>query len=233
MPATKRKASHRTPRRNAKGKFTRRRVAAHRTRTKPNPTRRRTRRKAVANTHRRRTRRSNPKVIVRYRTRRANRRRKGVRRRSNPDLFGARLGSKASMKMIGGGIAGVALTKFVPTLIPSTMMPSLMTTNLGRTAVSFAAALVSGFLASKVDREFGQGVYFGGLLQAVSVGLNAFLPAQFGALGTGLGDFAPGRFVVPQNPLRVAAPASSGHLPAASGARVTMSGLARAYAPAY
>jgi hypothetical protein len=172
-------------------------------------------------------------VIVRYRTRRANRRRKGVRRRSNPDLFGARLGSKASMKMIGGGIAGVALTKFVPTLIPSTMMPSLMTTNLGRTAVSFAAALVSGFLASKVDREFGQGVYFGGLLQAVSVGLNAFLPAQFGALGTGLGDFAPGRFVVPQNPLRVAAPASSGHLPAASGARVTMSGLARAYAPAY
>src|SRR5271166_1207964 len=229
VPATKRKP-RRTPRRNARGKFTRRR-AAHRTRTAVNPRRRRTRR-ATANTHRRRTRR-NAKVIVRYRTKRRNSRR-GVRRSRNPEIFGSRLGSKDSMKMIGGGIVGVAATKFLPTLIPATMMPSVMSTNLGRTAVSFAAALGAGFLASKVDVRFGQGVYFGGLMQAVSVGLNAFLPSQFGMLNTGLGDFAPGRFAVPQNTLRqVAAPAASGHLPAASGSRVTMSGLARAYAPAY
>jgi len=62
--------------------------------------------------------------------------------------------------------------------------------------------------------------------------LNAFVPAAYKALGIGLGDFVPGRFAVPQNPVAISQ-APSGHLPAPSGSRVTMSGLARAYAPAY
>jgi hypothetical protein len=205
--------------------------------------RKRTRRVAARNPRRRaahrprtvarRRRASNPKVIVRYRTKKRNARRRGVRHHRNPDLFGARLGSKDSLKLIGGGIAGVAATKFLPTMIPPTMAPQLLTTNLGRTAVSFVAAFASGWLASKMDVRFGQGVYFGGFMQATSVALNAFVPAAYKALGIGLGDFVPGRFAVPQNPVMVSAGAPSGHLPAPSGSRVTMSGLARAYAPAY
>lgn len=222
VPAIKRrKAAKRHVKANRKRT---RRVAArnphraHRRRTKP-----------VA--HRRRTRRaSNPKVVIRYRTKRHNKRRSAPRK--NPDLFGSRLGSKDSMKLIGGGIAGVAATKFLPTMIPPSMAPQLLTTNLGRTAVSFAAALASGWLASKLDTRFGQGVYFGGFMQATSVALNAFVPAAYKALGIGLGDFVPGRFAVPQNPVMISQ-APSGHLPAPSGSRVTMSGLARAYAPAY
>ena len=86
-------------------------------------------------------------------------------------------------------------------MIPPTMAPQLLSTNFGRTAVSFAAALASGWLASKLDARFGQGVYFGGLMQAISVSLNAFVPAAYKALGIGLGDFVPGRFAVPQNPV--------------------------------
>jgi hypothetical protein len=223
VPATKgKKAAERHVKANRKRT---RRVAARNPRRAHRP-----RTKAVA---RRRRRASNPKIVVRYRTKKRNSR-KGVRKHRNPpELFGARLGSKDSLKLIGGGILGVAATKFIPTMIPPTMAPQLLTTNLGRTAVSFAAAFVSGWAVSKLDARLGQGVYFGGFMQATSVALNAFVPAAYKALGIGLGDFVPGRFAVPQNPVMVSAGAPSGHLPAPSGSRVTMSGLARAYAPAY
>ena len=168
MPAAKRR---KTRKKVATAKRRRRVVAT-------NPKRRRTHRKA-----------SNPKVVVRYRTRRPNRRKHAVKR--NPNIFGSRLGSKDSMKMIGGGLAGVVATKFLPTMIPANMAPQLVSTNLGRVAVSAAAALVAGWAASKLDARFGEGVYFGGFMQVASVGLNTFLPSVYRSLGVGLGDFAP------------------------------------------
>lgn len=136
--------------------------------------------------------------------------------------------------MIGGGIAGVAAAKFLPTLLPPSMLAGVASSNVGKTAISLAAALVAGFAASKLDPRFGQGVYFGGIMQAASVGLNAFLPSLYRTLNIGMagvGDFVPGQFAVPQNPVRgISAPS---HAMAPSGSRVTMSGLARAYAPAY
>lgn len=206
---------------------------AHRRKAHKVTVNRKRRRRVVAKnphrkTHRRRT--ANPKVVVRYRTRKHNRRRHAVKR--NPNIFGSRLGSKESMKMIGGGLAGVVATKFLPTMIPPTMAPQLVTTNIGRTAVSAAAALVSGWAASKLDARFGEGVYFGGFMQVASVALNAFLPSVYRTLGIGLGDFVPGQFVVPQNPVRGAIAAGS-HMPSASGALTRSSSLGRAYAPAY
>lgn len=138
--------------------------------------------------------------------------------------------------MIGGGIAGVAAAKFLPTLLPANMIAGVASSNLGKTAISLGAALVAGWAATKfINPQFGQGVYFGGVMQAASVGFNAFLPALYRTLNIGMagvGDFVPGQFAVPQNPVRsIAAP--SAHMPSASGSRVTMSGLARAYAPAY
>lgn len=205
MPATKR-------RKKTKAVAKKRRVVA------TNPKRRRTRMKA-----------SNPKVVVRYRTRKTNRRK--VYAKKNPNIFGSRLGSKDSIKMIGGGLAGVVATKFLPTMIPTSVAPQLVTTNLGRVAVSAVAALVAGWAASKVDVRFGEGVYFGGFMQVASVGLNTFLPSVYKSLGVGLGDFAPGQFAVPQNPLRqIAAPS---HASAPNGAVTRTSSLGRAYAPAY
>ncbi len=114
------------------------------------------------------------------------------------------------------------------------MLAGLASSNIGKTAISLGAALVAGFAATKLDHRFGQGVYFGGIMQAASVGLNAFLPSIYRTLNigmAGMGDFVPGQFAVPQNPVRgIAAPA---HAMAPSGSRVTMSGLARAYSPAY
>lgn len=217
----------------------RRKVSANRTKTrrrvaKRNPVRKTHRRRSVNRAApRRRRRASNPKVVIRYRTKKRNTRRHVTHR--NPDIFGARLGSKDSLKMIGGGIAGVAAAKFLPTLLPTTMLAGVASSNLGKTAISLGAALVAGWAASKLDSRFGQGVYFGGIMQAASVGLNAFLPSLYKTLNIGMagvGDFVPGQFAVPQNPVRagIAAPA---HAQAPSGSRVTMSGLARAYAPAY
>ncbi len=217
----------------------RRKVAANRPKkrrvAKKNPVRRVKRRRAVNRAPKRRTRRrSNPKVVVRYRTK--NRRRRTNRRtKRNPELFGSRLGSKDSLKLIGGGVLGVAATKFLPTLLPASMLMGVASSNLGKTGISLAAALISGWAVSKLDARAGQGVYFGGLMQTASVALNAFLPSLYRALNTGMagvGDFVPGQFAVPQNPVRGALSAPS-HAMAPSGSRVTMSGLARAYAPAY
>ncbi len=214
----------------------RRKVAANRPKrrrvAKSNPHRRT---KRYNRTPKRRTRRNGPKVVIRYRARKANRRRHTMTRH-NPDIFGARLGSKDSLKMIGGGIAGVAAAKFLPTLLPTNMLAGVASSNLGKTAISLGAALVAGYAASKLDNRFGQGVYFGGVMQAASVALNAFLPSIYKTLNIGMagvGDFVPGQFPVPQNPVRGAIAPPSAHMPSASGSRVTMSGLARAYAPAY
>lgn len=209
--------------------------AKRRTARKVTVNRKRRRRVVARNphraTHRRRTRRTNPKVVVRYRTRRHNRRRHAVKR--NPSVFGARLGSKQSLTMIGGGLTGVVATKFLPTLIPTSMAPQLMTSNIGRTAVSLGAALASGWLATKfVGAPFGEGVYFGGLMQTASVALNTFLPAVYKTLGIGLGDFVPGQFAVPQNPVRGAISGGS-HMPAPAGSLTRTSSLGRAYQPAY
>lgn len=132
------------------------------------------------------------------------------------------------MKMIVGGLAGMAATKFLPTLVPVSLSGS---SNIVRVVLSAAAAYVSSMIAGKVpgvDKQTANAVFFGGLIQTGSVALNAFLPSigrQFGL--TGMGELTPGNFLVPQNPLRrvVTAPATAG--------RVNMSGIDRAFGRAF
>jgi hypothetical protein len=55
-------------------------------------------------------------------------------------------------------------------------------------------------------------VLFGGMMQTLSVALNAFLPSVWTALNPslgGLGDLVPGQFTVPQNPIRAALPVAA------------------------
>lgn len=227
----KAKANRRRRATNSAPRHRRRRVAVarrnHRPRTRVNPRR--------ANTRRRRR---NPSRVVVV-TRRSNR-----RRRRNPDVLGVSLTSKSGMMLISGTVAGVAGAKFLPTVLPTAMLGSLASSNAGKTMVTGASAFICGFLATRWNRDFGAGVYIGGLAQTVSVFLNAFLPSFYSAIGSplsGMGDFVPARFAVPQNPLSFqrqqqmrqlqpappTTPAMPGQVPMSQGA------LSSAYGPAY
>lgn len=151
-----------------------------------------------------------------------------------PELFGAPLFGRDGLEMVGGGLVGVAAAKFLPTLLPASLTGSLTSSTFGRVIISGISAVVGGYLGSKVSLKFGQGVLFGGMIQAFSVGLNAFLPSVYGQIGpyATLGDLMPGQFSVPQNPLRLPPPPPTA-IPAGSQARIPMNGLARAFGSAY
>jgi hypothetical protein len=171
-------------------------------------------------------------VVSVRRRRRSNpvRRRRSVRRtaRRNPMIFGNSITSRKGLTLIGGGIAGVVAAKFIPSMLPANLIGGLGGSNIGRTLITGASAVLAGYAAGRVDREFGEGVMFGGLMQTASVAFNAFLPGLYSSLGIGLGDLMPGGYPVPQNPIRAGiAP------PPPANARVTMNGLARAYGAAY
>ncbi len=204
---------------------TRNRRRPHRRNPAPTPRR----------TNRRRHHRRNPTRIVVMAPRRQNRHHHA---RRNPTLFGNQLGSKTTLKILGGGLIGVAATKFIPTLIPGSLTGAIPMGSFGPFVISGISAMAAWFIASKLDASFGEGVLFGGLMQTASVALNAFLPnLMIAGVPIALGDLVEGRFVVPQNPLRnggyqrqIGAPT---HSMAPTGSKVTTSGLGRAYPSAY
>lgn len=234
-----RRAAVTKPKRKRKMKNTRRRVArvSNRRRRASNPTRRRARRNAAPRAaNRRRTRRRNSVQKIVVMAPRRNKRRNGAPRR-NPNLFGSALGSKASLMILGGGLAGVAAVKFIPTLIPTSLTSTLGTSSFAPFLISGVSALAAWWLASKINQPFSEGVLFGGLMQTASVALNAFLP-NFSIGGipialSGFGDLVAGNFVVPQNPLRPRQMNAPAGMLAPSGSKVTTSGLGRAYPTAY
>ena len=146
--------------------------------------------------------------------------------------MGHSLTSKNALKLIGGGLLGVMGVKLVPKLIPAGLIPGGGSPYLAVLVTGVSAVLV-GWAIGKVDRELGDGATFGGLMVAGSQLINAVAPGL--AIGgvpiaglSGLGDLMPGSFVVPQNPLRLPPPP-----PQPGGARVALSGLARAYGNAF
>ena len=177
----------RNPRRHA--------VATVRPRRRRRYTRRRKSNPVVWHTRRRR---------VHHRRRRVNARRRHMNRRRNPALFG-RSGGKDLLMMVGGGLVGVAATKFLPTLLPSSITAGLGGGSIMSLLLTGAGAFAAGWLARRfVGGAFGDAVLFGGLMQTGSMALTAFAPpalAQRLAL-SGLGEIVPGSFVVPQNPIK-------------------------------
>lgn len=184
---------------------------------------RRRRRTAVARPVRRRRRRVNPVAAAPVRRRRrysrrrravANPRRRYVRRRRmngsrrrNP-VFGM-AGGKNMLIMVGGGLVGVAATKFLPTLVPSSITSTLGASPLVAIAITGAGAFAAGWLARRfVGQAFGDAVLFGGLMQTGSAILTAFAPTSLSSqlALSGVGDIVPGWFAVPQNPITNRAP---------------------------
>lgn len=205
-----------------------------------NPTRRkstvaRKRRKKSANPRRharRRTSRSAPRMFVMAPRRRGRRRvssnprrRRAVysRRRRNPSFMGTNVTSGAMLQMVAGGLVGVTAAKMIPRLLPA----GLRTGNFMNVIATLASAVAAGMLTTRfVNANIGSAVLFGGLMQTGSVALNAFIPGLGGQFS--LGELMAGGFPVPQNPIRAGIAA-----PVANSARVTMSGLTRAYGTAF
>ena len=107
--------------------------------------------------------------------------------------------------MTGGVLVGVAATKYLPTLVPASMLSTFGTNAFVSVIVTGAGAFVAGMLARKVSPgAFADAVLLGGLAQTASAALNAFAPPTLaGRLAlSGVGDILPGSYVVPQNPIK-------------------------------
>jgi len=236
MAATKnnrrRSMNKRHYRRNTKPSANRRR---HERRRNPAPRINRHRRHEMNRRHHHR-RRNGPKIIVMRPNRRKN-------RRHNPQfgqsIFAGPLFGRNALELMGGGLLGLVAAKFIPTMFASSIPSAVSGTNIGRVIISGIAAVIAGWAGSKISIPLGQGMLFGGMIQTISVALNAFLPSVYSQLNPSLGrlgDLAPGSYVVPQNPIRdgmpVALPAPA---VAMTGGQVRMSapGLGRAGYMAY
>lgn len=184
-------------------------------------------------TRRRRSRNAATRVIVvapkrkrrnsTVRRRRANPRRRVSVRRRNPSVFGSRLGSGQTLSMIAGGLIGVTAAKVIPGMLPA----SLISTPIMKLVATGASAWLAGLLAGKVfSGPFSEAVFFGGLMQTGSIGLNIFVPSLGQRIGlAGMGDLVPGQFSVPQNPLMIPAPPVAPN----SATRINMNGITRAW----
>lgn len=107
--------------------------------------------------------------------------------------------------MVGGGLVGVAATKYLPTLLPSSITSGLGGGVMMSVVITGAGAFLAGWLAKRfVGGTFGDAVLFGGLMQAGSALLNAIAPPSIASklALSGVGDIVPGMFVVPQNPIK-------------------------------
>jgi len=98
-----------------------------------------------------------------------------------------------------GVLIGVAATRAIVSALPATITGS----NLYSTLAAAAVAIGLWWIGSMVSPEFGAAAGLGGIAEAGSVALNSFLPSVGSYVS--LGDFVPGKFVVPQNPVLDAA----------------------------
>lgn len=194
------------PRRRRTHMARRKRKYHRRTRTNPRRVARRRRnsppawakafgyRRKATNRRHRRGRRANPRRHHRH-----------YSRRHNPAVFGKSSG-KDLLMMTGGVLVGVAATKYLPTLIPASLLATFGTSSFISILVTGAGAFVAGMLARKVSPgAFADAVLLGGLAQTASAALNAFAPPTLaGRLAlSGVGDIIPGSYPVPQNPIKM------------------------------
>ena len=190
------------PRRRAVARVSRKRTYRRRRRVvaNPAPRRRYRRRRAVAAAPARR--------YTRRRRHAANpRRRRRVHhyaRRMNP--FGS--STKDMVTLAGGILVGVAATKYIPSLLPASILPTGGSPYTG-ILITGASAFAAGYLAHRfMPGQFANGVMAGGIALTLSQVLNAFAPSAVSrqlAL-SGMGDIIPGYYVVPQNPITNRAP---------------------------
>lgn len=128
------------------------------------------------------------------------------RRRSSGNPFAKQISLSRPSDMVtaaGGLLVGVFGVKAGIGFMPASLTSSPLLT----TASALALAGLEWWALSFVSPEFGAAVGLGGIAEAISTGLDQFGVGQSLALSgwRGVGDFVPGKFTVPQNPILDAA----------------------------
>ena len=170
------------------------------------PARAYNRKRRINAKHRRRT--HNPVVRTRTRTVYRNKKRRNPSRRSrNP--FGVNLSSKQIGEIVLGASLSAPFVKAATSAVAN-VLPSIATDNVTATIAAAVIGLGGWYLGSLVSKDFGFGVGIGALSATLTQAVNSFVPSVGNTLGLsgfrrGVGDFVPGRFTVPQNPVLDAA----------------------------
>ena len=116
--------------------------------------------------------------------------------------------TKDMLTMAGGILVGVAAAKYLPTLLPASILPAGSSPWTG-ILITGAAAFAAGYVAHRfTPKSFAEGVMAGGVALTLSQVLNAVAPPSLSAqlALSGMGDILPGYYVVPQNPVTNRAP---------------------------
>lgn len=148
----------------------------------------------------------------------ANRGRKKGKR--NPAVFGHSRPAEIA-GMVVGVLGGVTVVKLIPPMFPV----SWTATNAMRFGIAAGVAILTGIGAhALLPTPYRDAVILGALAQTGSVGLNAVVPSisakvNLGRVSRGVGDFVPGGFPEPNNPIwrpnkAIAAPPNSFPIPA-------------------
>lgn len=116
----------------------------------------------------------------------------------NPFAKSISMGKPQEVAVAAAGVlVGVAAVKAVAPMLPATITSSNLYSTL-------AAVVIAGgvwWIGSMINPEFGAAAGLGGIAEAGSIALNAWLPSVGAPLS--LGDFVPGSFTVPQTPVDV------------------------------
>ncbi len=130
---------------------------------------------------------------------------KSNRRSRNPLASSISLSRPSGIVQAGVGVlVGVAATKAITAALPSNVTSSALYSTFAAAAIAAGVWWVGSF----INPEFGAAAGLGGIAEAGSIALNAFLPSIGSTLalsGRGQGDFVPARYAVPQNPILDAA----------------------------
>lgn len=148
--------------------------------------------------HRRRSnRRRNARTRVVVMAPRRNHRRKS----RNPSFMGSSVSVTRMAELVAAGLIGVAINQAIQPMLPT----SITGTAIGASVAAVVVAVAEWWAGSLIDKDLGAAAGFGGLMYAGSVVLNQFIPSVGSYVSLsgrrGAGDFVPGRFAVPQNPV--------------------------------
>ena len=116
--------------------------------------------------------------------------------------------TKDMVIMASGILVGVAATKYIPSLLPASVLPAGSSPWTG-ILITGASAFAAGYLAHRfLPGSFASGVMAGGVALTLSQILNQLAPPALSAqlALSGLGDILPGYYGVPQNPITNRAP---------------------------
>lgn len=91
----------------------------------------------------------------------------------NPVLFGRSITPIQLVKLLVAALAGVTVTKFVPTMLPDKVTEN----DAAKVAVSGGVAMLFGLAVAQMEQELGAAAAFGGGMHTFSVALNTWLPS--------------------------------------------------------